>query len=110
MLVLLVLKNRVECTSQRIKRTSGARVMNLSLSEYFCVLFLNLARGHETIKLRAVKTEVLCIVFPLGLGPKPVKLNFSVVFFDLVWGQPPSVFAASWYLKKVENSISGQKS
>ena len=47
----LVLKKYAECTSQRLKRTSGARVMNLSLSEYFCVVFLNLARGRETIKL-----------------------------------------------------------
>ena len=47
----LVLKNAAECTSQRLKRTSGARVMNLSLSEYFCVVFLNLAQGRETIKL-----------------------------------------------------------
>ena len=34
MLDVLVLKNAAECTSQRLKRTSGARVMNLSLSEY----------------------------------------------------------------------------
>ena len=44
----------------------------------------------------AVKTECLRIVFTLGLGPKLVKLNFSVVFFELVWGQPRSVFPASW--------------
>ena len=57
MLDVLVLKNAAECTSQRLKRTSGARVMNhSSLSEYFCVVFLNLARGRETIKLPAVKT------------------------------------------------------
>ena len=56
MLDVLVLKNAAECTSQRLKRTSGARVMILSLSEYFCVVFLNLARGRETIKLLAVKT------------------------------------------------------
>ena len=74
--------------------------MNLSLPEYFCVLFLNLARGHETIKLRAVQTEVLCMVFTLGLEPKLIKLNFSIVFFDLVWGQPPSVFPASWYFSQ----------
>ena len=95
MLDVLVLKNAAECTSQRLKRTSGARVMNLSLSEYFCVVFLNLARGRETIKLPAVKTELLCIVFTLGLGPKLVKLNFCVVFFELVWGQPRSVLTAA---------------
>ena len=52
----LVLKNAVECTSQRLKRTSAARVLNLSLSENVCVVFLNLAQGRETIKLPAVKT------------------------------------------------------
>ena len=44
--------------------------MNLSLSEYFCVVFLNLAREHETIELPAVKTEIVCVVFTLGIGPK----------------------------------------
>ena len=58
MLDVLVLKNAAEYTSQRLKRTSGARVMNLSLSEYFYVVFLNLARSRETIKLPAV--EVYC--------------------------------------------------
>ena len=67
-----------------------------SLSEYFCVVFLNLARGRETIKLPAVKTEFVCIVFTLGLGPKLVKLNLCVVFFELVWGQPRSVLTAAW--------------
>ena len=93
-------KKYAECTSQRLKRTSGARVMNLSLSEHLCVVFLNLARGGETIKLPAVKTELLCIVFTLGLGPKLVKLNFCVVFFELVWGQPRSVLPAAWYVPK----------
>ena len=93
----LVLKNAAECTSQRLKRTSGVRVVNLSLSEYICVVFLNLARGRETIKLPAVKTELLCIVFTLGLGPKLVKLNLCVVFFELVWGQPRSVLTAALY-------------
>ena len=91
MLDVLVLKNSAERTSHRPKRTSGARVMNLSLSEYFCVVFLNLAQGRETVKLSAVKTVIVCIVFTLGLGPKLVKLNFSVVFFKLVWGQPRSI-------------------
>ena len=81
MLELLALKNAVEYTSQSLKRTSGA----------------NPARGRETIKLPAVKTELLCIVFTLGLGPKLVKLNFSVVFFQLVWGQPRSVSTAALY-------------
>ena len=63
---------------------------------FFCVVFLNLARGRETIKLPAVKTELLCIVFTLGLGPKLVKLNLCVVFFELVWGQPRSVLTAAW--------------
>ena len=31
-----------------------------------------------------IKTEFLCIVFTRGLGPKLVKLNFCVVFFELV--------------------------
>ena len=79
MLDVLVLKNAAECTSQRHKRTSEARAMNLSLSEYFCVVFLNLARGRETIKLPAVKTELWCIVF------------------QLVWGQPRPVLRAAWY-------------
>ena len=56
MLDVLVLKNAAECTSQHLKRTSGARVMILSLSEYFFVVFLNLARGRDTVKLLAVKT------------------------------------------------------
>ena len=97
MLDVLVLKNAAECTSQRLKRTSGARVMILSLSESFSVVFLNFAWGRETIKLLAVKTELLCIVFTIGLGPKLVKLNFCVVFFQLVWGQPRSVLTAAWY-------------
>ena len=97
MLDVLVLKNAAECISQRLKRTSGARVINLSLSEYFCVVFLNPARGRETIKLPAVKTELLCIIFTLGLGPKLVKLNCCVVFFELVWRQPRSVLTAALY-------------
>ena len=97
MLDVLVLKNAAECLSQRLKRTSGARVMNLSLSEYFCVVFLNLVRGRETIKLPAVKTELLCIVFTLGLGPKLLKLNLCVAFFELVWCQPHSVLPAALY-------------
>ena len=96
MLDVLVLKNAEECTSQRLKRTSGARVMNLSLSEYFCVVFLNVVRGRETIKLPVVKTDFVCIVFTLGLGPKLVKRK-GVLFFELVWGQPRSVFPASLY-------------
>ena len=40
MLDVLVLKNDAKCTSQRLKWTSGARVMIPSLSEYFCVVFL----------------------------------------------------------------------
>ena len=62
---------------------------------FCCVVFLNHARGRETIKLPAVKTELLCIVFTLGLGPKLVKLNLCVVFFELVWGQPRSVLTAA---------------
>ena len=34
--------------------------MKLSLSEYFCVVFLNLARGRETIERPAVKMFVYC--------------------------------------------------
>ena len=45
----------------------------------------------------AVKTEFVCIVFTLGLGPKLVKLNLCVVFFELVWGQPRSVLTAALY-------------
>ena len=94
MLDVLVLKNAAECTSQRLKRTSGDRVMNLSPSDSFCVVFLNLAQGRETIKLPAVKTVFVCIVFTLGLGPKLVKLNLCVVFFELVWGQAMFCFSS----------------
>ena len=97
MLDVFVFENAAECTSQRLKRTSGARAMNLSLSEHFCVVFLNLARGRETIKLPAVKTKLVCIVFTLGLGPKLVKLFLGVVFLQLVWGQPRSVLTAALY-------------
>ena len=69
--------------------------MNLSLSEYLCVVFLDLARGCETIKLPAARTDRLYIVFTLGLGLKLVKLNCCVLFVELVWGQPRSVFPAS---------------
>ena len=55
MLDVLVLKNAAECTSQRLKRTSGARVMIPSLSEYCYVVFINLARGRKTIKMLAVE-------------------------------------------------------
>ena len=75
---------------------------------FFCVVFLNLARGREAIKLPAVKTEVLCIVFILGLGPKLVKLNFCVVFFGLAWGQPRSVLTAAWYLIVEQPSYSNR--
>ena len=44
----------------------------------------------------AVKTEFVCIVFTPGLGPKLVELNFCVVFYELVWGQPRSVLPAAW--------------
>ena len=37
MLVFLVLKNAVECTSQRLKWTSGARVMIFPILDIFCV-------------------------------------------------------------------------
>ena len=39
----------------------------------------------------------MCIVFTLGLGPKLVKLNMCVVFFELVWGHPRSVLTAALY-------------
>ena len=45
----------------------------------------------------AVKTEFVCTVFTLGLGPTLVKLNFCVVFFELVRGQPRSVLTAALY-------------
>ena len=43
-----------------------------------------------------IKTELVCIVFTLGLRPKLVQLNFYVVFYELVWGQPRSVLTAAW--------------
>ena len=36
---MLVLKNAVECTSQRVKRTSGARVVIFLLKLCFVVVF-----------------------------------------------------------------------
>ena len=39
MLERLVLKSAVDCTSQRLKRTSGARVMTFLLSVHFFVVF-----------------------------------------------------------------------
>ena len=49
--------------------------MNLSLSEYFCVVFLNFARCQETIKLPAVKTNYIVVYFfILVLRPKLVKI------------------------------------
>ena len=48
-----------------------------------------------------IKTEFVCIVFTLGLGPKLVKLNLCVVFFELVWGQPRSVLTAAWYCAEI---------
>ena len=97
MLDVLVLKNAAECTRQRIKWTSGDRVMNLSLSEYFCVVFSHLRSGRERIKQPENKTVFLCTVFTLARGPKLLKLNFCVVRFEIVWGWPRSVLTAALY-------------
>ena len=63
MLETLVLKSPIQRTSQRVKWTSGARDMINSLSECLIVVFLDIARVHETIKLLAVKTMFLCTTF-----------------------------------------------
>ena len=60
MLEWLVLQSPIQRTSQRVKWTSGARDMINSLLDYFSVVFLDLARGHETVKLLAAKTKRGC--------------------------------------------------
>ena len=63
----------------------------------FSVVFFNLARGRVKIKLPAGKTDFLCSVPTVWLGPKLVKQNVSVVFFELGRGRPQSVLPAAWY-------------
>ena len=80
MLELLVLKKYAECTSQRFKRTSGARVMILSLSDYFCVIFIDLAGGQRPVTLPVVKIIffglplISLIIFP---GERFIFLELS---------------------------------
>ena len=88
MLEVLVLKSPIQRTSQRVKCTPGARDMINSLLEYFSVVTLDLARGHETIRLLAVKPVFLCTVFTVQLGSKLSKLFCGVVYFELSWGWP----------------------
>ena len=62
-----------------VELTSGARHMVNSLLEYFGVVFLDLARGNETIKLSATKTIFLCTVFSIQLKLKLLEYIFCVV-------------------------------
>ena len=43
------------------------------LLELVSVVFLDLARGHETLKLLAVKTVLMCTAFTVKLGPAQLK-------------------------------------
>ena len=56
MLVVLVLKNAVECTSQRLKWTSGARVMFIFQN---CLICLVLSIGSMLERL-VLKNDVEC--------------------------------------------------
>ena len=95
MLEWLVLKSPIQRTSQRVKWTSGARDMISSLLEYLSVVFLDVAPGHEKIKLLAVKTALLCTVFTVELRPKLLKVFLGVVCFELGWGWPRLVLTAA---------------
>ena len=85
----LVLKNNAECTSRRVKRTSGARDMINSLLKILVYYFSTLLGAKN------VKTQFVCTVFTVQFGPRLLKLTFCVVFFELGWGWPRSVFPAS---------------
>ena len=63
--------------------------------EYFSVVFLDLSRGHERIKLPAVKTFFVHTIFTVQLQPKLFKLFFGVAYFELGWGQPRLVSTAA---------------
>ena len=95
----LVLRSPIQRTSRRVKWTSGARDMISSLLECFSVVFLDLTRDRETIKLLAVKTVFLCTVFTVQLGPKPLKLCCCVLYSELGWGQPRQVLTAGLWSK-----------
>ena len=87
----LVLKNAVECTSQRLKRTSGARVMIFPIFPCLCFLFSPIFRYCSLFVFPAFPNFsiffpicVLCFSFFLVMFPYLCSLFFHIFpYFSL---------------------------